>query len=122
MSESTPPHLSMHSRERAQLKELLDSLTVAADWIEDADASLAEVLLCMSDLLDGFLRSQRGVYLSNEEWRELAVSPAATLAVLDHLVHGRTEGKDKTRSVQIRVDACGMPLALCLERQSFKVV
>jgi len=104
-------YLDLHSQERSLLKRSLDSLTSAADSVEEQDEPLAELLLSLGDLLDGFLRSRRGVYLSNEPWRSMDVSPTTTLSVLEKLTQGSPADDDRKRHIQLELDACGLSLS-----------
>ena len=69
---STHSRISLSSERRLQLA--FRSLIDAADAVEDDEwPPLAELILSVSDLLDGFLRNQRNMQLTDDAWTQIDV-------------------------------------------------
>ncbi len=81
---STHSYMSLSSEQR--LKLAFRSLIEAADAVEDYDTPLAELILSVSDLLDGFLRQQRDVQLTDDGWTQINVRSQTTLRVIARII------------------------------------
>ncbi|MEM7311627.1 MAG: hypothetical protein AAF497_00610 [Planctomycetota bacterium] len=89
-----------------KIRNVLSTLEDAADSVEDADPTLSEIMLCMNDLLSGFLAGKRNADFNEEEWAKLDVKLSTTLQVIRNLLNEPT----KTASNEIRPKQPGVSL------------
>lgn len=74
-----------------KIRNVLATLEDAADSVENTDPTLSELMLCLNDLLSGFLAGKRNADFNQEEWAKLDVKLSTTLQVIRNLMNEPTK-------------------------------